>query len=103
MDALFNSCVLGGKAKRVPAHRMEDVVAAHRLETGDDIADRIDPDMPHVDAARRIRKHLQAIVFGKRAVLSNAKDTLRGPTLLPFGFDRAVFVGTIHTIANLTY
>ena len=69
MHAAFHRCVFRRHAEGVPAHRMQHIVATGALVAGDDIAHRIVADMAHVDAARRIGKHLEHVVFFARIVV----------------------------------
>ena len=61
MDLLFHRGILGRHTERVPAHRMQHVVAIGAAVTGHDIAHRIVADMAHVQASGRVRKHLQHV------------------------------------------
>ena len=67
MDILFHCGIFGGHAKGVPPHRMEHRMPRHPLITSEHIAHRIIADMPHMDAPRRIGKHLKDIGFGLSA------------------------------------
>jgi len=63
MALVLDGCVLGRHTERVPPHRVHDVEPAHPFKPADNIADGIITDMPHMDAAGRIREHLQEIIF----------------------------------------
>ena len=56
--------VLRRQAERVPAHRLQHVVAGHALVAADDVADRVVAHVTHVQSARRVRQHRQAIELG---------------------------------------
>jgi len=53
----FDSGVLGGEAEGIPPHRMEDLVPAHPLESGEGVRDGVVTDVAHVEFAGRIGKH----------------------------------------------
>ncbi len=55
--------ILGGQAESVPAHRLEHVESAHLVETGEHVADGIVAHVAHVQLARGIGQHRQAVVF----------------------------------------
>jgi hypothetical protein len=47
--------------KRVPSHRVYDVVSPHLVVVGHRVADGVDPDVAHVQLARRVREHGQHV------------------------------------------
>ena len=61
MRAVADRGVLGGQAERVVAHRPQHAVAAPPAQVGDDVADRVVQDVPHVQLARRVRQHLDDV------------------------------------------
>ena len=63
-DAFFNRGIFGRKPERIPTHGMQHGIAPHRFEASDDVADRVHPDVPHVNAPGGIRKHLKTVVLG---------------------------------------
>ena len=87
MGAVLDGGVLGRHAQGVPADGMEDIEAAHHLEAGDDVADAVVADVAHMDAARGVRIHLQAVELGFGRVLNHAKGVPGLPGRLPFGLD----------------
>ena len=56
-DLVRHRRVLGRQAERIPAHRLQHVVAAHAVVPGDNVADGIVPHVPHVQLPRRIGEH----------------------------------------------
>src|SRR5205085_10961997 len=66
---------------------VEHVEAAHPFIAGQEVADRVHADVAHVDAARRVRKHLEAIELRPAGVLLDAELPGRLPARLPLGFD----------------
>ena len=85
--AALDRRVLGGQSERVPSHRVEHVVALHPSEPGEGVADRVVPDVPHMDAARRVGQHLDAVEAGARIVLGRFEDAFALPALLPARLD----------------
>ena len=88
--------VLGRHAQGVPADGMEDVETGHDLLAGDDVADRVIPDVAHVDPAGRIRVHLQAIVLRLGRVLDGFEGPFFLPGALPLALDGGEIVGLYH-------
>ena len=86
MDAALDRRVLRWQAERVPAHGMQHVVAARAHEAGHHVAHGVVPHVTHMDAAGRIRKHLEHIVFRPRIVFARLEQTLVVPGLLPMLF-----------------
>ena len=87
VHAFFHGGVLGRHAEGVPAHRVQHVEAARRLVPRHHVAHGIVADMAHVDAARRIGKHLQHIVFIPCVVGFGLEDLRCVPCRLPFRLD----------------
>src|SRR5262249_47269444 len=75
--------VLGRQAERVPAHRVEHVEAKRPPMAGDDVAQRVVADMPHVDAPRRVGEHLEDIVFRAGRIDGSGEAAGFAPGLLP--------------------
>ncbi len=98
VDPVLDGRVFGGHPEGVPADRMEDVKTPHQPETGEDIADGIVPDMTHVDPARRIGIHLQAVIFRAAGVLGGLEHRLLVPGSLPLGLDLAEWIGVFHRL-----
>ena len=87
MHAVLDGRVLGGQPEGVPAHRVQHVEAAHPLVAGEQVADRVDAHVAHVDAARRVREHLEAVELRPGRVLDGAELPALLPAGLPLGFD----------------
>jgi hypothetical protein len=68
---------------------VEHVEAAHPLVAGQQVADGVDPDVAHVDAARGVREHLEAVELGPAGILDGAELLTALPDVLPLGFDVA--------------
>src|SRR5258708_6359 len=79
--------VFGGEAERIPAHGMQHVKAAHALDTGDHVANRIIAHVPHVQRAGGIGQHFQRVIFRLGGIHFRVEDARFGPALLPLGFD----------------
>src|SRR6266571_475669 len=87
LDAVLDGRVLGGQAKGVPPHRMEHVEAAHALEPREHVTDRVVADVAHVDAARRVREHLEAVELRTAGILDGAELFALVPDPLPLHLD----------------
>ena len=70
MPALADRGVLGRQAERVVAHRPQDAEAAPAAEVGDDVADRVVEDVPHVQLARGVRQHLEHVRLARPSALA---------------------------------
>ena len=65
MRAGLNGVLLGGQAERVPAHRVEDVEAAHPLVAREDVGGGVAFRMADVQARpARIREHVEDVKLG---------------------------------------
>ena len=65
MHAALDGRVLGGQAERVPAHGVQDVVAAHPHVARQRIADGIIAHVAHVQAAAGVGQHFDDVIFGR--------------------------------------
>ena len=63
VDSAIPCGILRRKPERIPAHGMQHAEPLGPLVAGEDVPERVVADMPHVDTARRVRKHLQNVVF----------------------------------------
>ena len=97
VHAVVDGGVLGGEAEGVPPHRVEHVVPAHPLVPREQIADGVHAHVTHVDAARRVREHLEAVILRPGRILRDLELLAILPRALPPGFDLAerIAVGTI--------
>ena len=89
---VLNSRVFSRHAERVVAHGMQNVVAVHAAVAGDDVADGVVADMPHVEVARRIRKHFQYVIRRLAVIVGATICFVFQPFMLPFLF---YFLGNI--------
>ena len=65
----LDGVLLGGQAKGVPAHGMQDVDPAHPFEAGNDVGGRVAFGMADVQpVAARIGKHVEHVVFRLRGI-----------------------------------
>jgi|GEM_PF-2182218 len=81
------------QAEGIPTHGLQHVVALHAVVAGEHIADGIVAHMSHVQLARRIGKHRQAVVL-RPVAARDGTESLRGiPVGLcgPLDFVRKVF------------
>ena len=87
MDPVVDGGILRGEAEGVPSHGVEDVEAPHELEAGQKITDGVDADVAHVNPARGIGKHLEAVVLGPARILGDPELLALLPDPLPLGLD----------------
>ncbi len=80
--------VFGRQAERVPAHRLQHVLALHALVAADDVADGVVAHVAHVQRAGRVRQHRQAIELRSAVVLDDFVRVLGIPVLLRRRFHR---------------
>ena len=94
--AVLDRGVLGGQAERVEAHRPQHGETVTSLEVRDDVTQRVVEDMPHVQAAGRVRQHLEHVEVplgaapGSRVV--DVEGLLGLPDRLPLLLDCACVV-----------
>jgi hypothetical protein len=88
MGSGLDRVLFGGQAEGVPADRVQDVEASHALVAGNHVADRVDPDVPHMDAAGGVREHLQAVVLRLVRAFHRAKSIRFFPVFLRVALDR---------------
>src|ERR1700730_2268646 len=86
--------------KRVPAHRMHHVKAAHALIPCSYVTYCVIPHVTHVHRARRIRQHLQHVVFRLRGIGIRLERPVRIPPRLPFPFNR-LWIVFRHSLSSL--
>ena len=90
----FDRVLFGGQAEGVPAHRVENVVAAHAVPAGEDIGGGVTLGVPDVKAfAARVGKHVEHVVLRLGGIevwlagVGSAEGCGFGPVLLPLGFE----------------
>ncbi len=83
VPALADRGVLGGQAERVEAHRMHHVHAVPPAEPREDVADRVDEDVPHVQRPGRVRPHLEHVALVAPVRLRLRIRDVEGPCVLP--------------------
>ncbi len=88
--------VLGGKSECIPAHRLQHVVSAHPVVPGENVADGIVPDVPHVQLPRGVGEHAQAIELLPGGVFFDAEGALALPVILGFALYRQRIVSVLH-------
>ncbi len=101
MAVMFDSRVLGRKAERVPAHGMKHVETLHAAIARNDVADGVVADMTHVNVARRVREHLEDVLFRTVVALTHLVDARLFPRLLPTRLD-LVRIVSFHVISCLS-
>jgi hypothetical protein len=97
VHAVLDGGVLGGQAESVPSHRVEDVEPPHPLEARQEIADGVDPHVSHVDAAGRVREHLETVELRAGGVLGDLELPGIFPGALPLRLDLAegISIGSV--------
>ena len=85
--------VLRRQAERIPAHRLQHVLAVHALVAADDIADGVVAHVAHVQCAGRIRQHRQAVELRPRRIFADFVGVVRVPVRLRGGLHRVRAVG----------
>ena len=92
VTALADRGVLGRQAERVEAHRVQDVHAVPPAEPRENVADRVDEDVPHVQRPGRIRPHLEhvalVVAVGLRLRIRDVERPCVLPDALPLRLDR---------------
>ena len=85
--------VFRGKAERVPAHGVQNVVASHPFVTRQRVADRVVADVADVQAAAWIGQHFKHIIFGARGIrIGLVKIGVVLPALMPLQLDLVMVV-----------
>ncbi len=93
--ALLDRGVLRGQAERVEPHRAHYGEAVATAEVGDDLAQHVVADVPHVQVARRVREHLEHVGLLRVALellavrIRHLEGSLVLPDALPLLFDRS--------------
>src|SRR5271168_3756646 len=83
MDLAGDRRVLGRQAEGVPAHGMHDVEALGTLVARHHVTHGVVADVPDVELARRIGKHLEDVVFWLRRIGGDVEDASLTPYPLP--------------------
>ncbi len=83
VDAALDGGVLGRQAERVPAERMQHVVAAHALGARHHVADDVVAHVAHVRVPRRIGEHLEAVELRTRRIDGHLERAVVLPAGLP--------------------
>ncbi len=92
MGVVLDGGVLRRQAKRVPAHGMEHVQAAHPEIAGEGVADGVVAHVAHVQRAAGIGQHLQHVVLGRTGI-GAGKGVGGGPAFGPLGLEAGRLVG----------
>ena len=99
MDALLDRGVLRRQAEGVEPLRVEHVQAVPRAEARDDVADRVDEHVPHVQRPRGVREHLEHVALRPRRVVRDVERPRVGPDALPLRLDRRMVV-LLHRLSH---
>src|SRR5262245_19789206 len=88
--------LLGRQAERVPAHRVQHVVAAHAPGARHDVGGGVPLGMADVQTdAGRVGEHVEDVALGPAAPARGAECPVLAPVALPAGLDLEVVVGHI--------
>ena len=98
MHAVADRGVLGRQPERVESLRVQHVHAVSRAEARDDVPDRVDEHVPHVEGSRRIREHLEDVALGLHRVVRDVERLRVLPDPLPLLLDRARVVPVHHRL-----
>ncbi len=86
--AALDGGVLGRQSERVPADRVEDVVAAVAPDARHDVGVQVVLGVPHVQVAGRVREHRQHVLARAGVVVAAGAERVRlGPARLPLLLD----------------
>jgi len=90
----FDRVLLGRQAERVPAHRVQHVVAAHEPGARHDVGGGVPLGMTDVQTdAGRIGEHVEDVALEPAAPARGAERPVLVPVALPPGLDIEVVVG----------
>ncbi len=92
MHAFLHGGILGRHAESIPPHGVEYIVTLGAHVARNHIAHGIVSHMAHVNAARRIGKHLKDIIFRLVQALLGLEGALLLPALLPVALGGAMIV-----------
>ena len=95
---VLNGGIFRRQTKRIPTHRLHNVVAFHLMETTQDIAYGVIAHMAHVQAPRGVGEHGQAIVFWFVTGLAGGKGLIACPFVLGGAFDFLEGVLLLHNL-----
>src|SRR5262249_45098589 len=105
MNAFLNRIIFGWRAERVPTHRMEHIETLEPLVPRPAIRQDITAPVSYVQSGtRRVRKHIETIIFRAWIIVLRLVNTLRSPVFAPLRLDfpRAV-VFSRHNPMIITY
>src|SRR4030095_13421992 len=88
MNAFLNRIIFGWRAERVPTHRMEYIETLEPFVSGPAVRQDITAPMPYMQSRpRRVRKHIEAVIFRARIIVLRLMETIRGPVSPPLRLD----------------
>ena len=89
LGAALDRGVLGGEAERVPADRVQHVVAAVTPEARDDVDVGVALGVTHVQVARGVGEHAEHVLAGAGVLIAAGAERVGlGPARLPLLLDR---------------
>ena len=93
MSTGFHGVLFRGQTESVPAHGVQDIEAAHAFVATGDIGRGVSFGVSHMETcARRIREHVQNIIFGFGGEVDSTESVIAFPVILPLLFDRGKIV-----------
>ncbi|CAB4584323.1 unannotated protein [freshwater metagenome] len=93
VHAPLDGRVFGGKSKGIPPDGVQNLIAAKPPISREDVAERIDLGVTHVQVARRIREHVQDVLVRARVVsVRNIEGSFGFPHGSPLRFHPAEIV-----------
>src|SRR5579864_1615792 len=102
-NVVLDCGVFRRKSEGVPAHGMQNVVAAHPHKTCERVTNGVIPHVTHVQRTGRVRQHFQHIIFlafaGMR--LSSVKPRIRLPASVPLLFNALRLVAKLALLRGL--
>ncbi len=102
MSPLENGFLLGRLSESVPAHRVQDVVAAHAVEARDDVRGHIVADVPdRQPGAAGVGEKVEAVELGLRWVFGGLVYLGGFPFFAPEGLDCLGVVAVDAVLAGL--
>ncbi len=95
-DALVDGGVLRRQAEGIPAHRHQHVVALHAQVARHHVVDGVVAHVPHVQLARRVRKHRARVELALPRVFGHPVRVARGPVRARIGLHFGRNISFIH-------
>jgi hypothetical protein len=92
----FDRSIFCRHAESIPTHRLQYVLALHAMVTSNNIADRENPDVTHMQLAARVREHRQAVEFFLVGIFTDLETARRLPVFLGIFLHGLGVIGSAH-------